>query len=1066
MGTVVFDNSANFAYTGSTQIFVKPKNVNTIFCQVKAGGGGGSSNSTGGGGAYVFTKYNFLNKDISYNVYINVGSGGKALPTKTGGVSVGGQGELTNGGDGTTFNSASSGGGGGMSSIFFQQGNTTIIKIIAGGGGGGGSSGGAGGVGGQTGNTGGGDGGVGGNQDLIGDGGLGGQNGGVNGFNYVDSSNNSAIDISNNGIYSFIGGGGGNGGTYAGGGGGAGYGGGASGKEGGGGGGGSLSNGDTVYYIAGQGGAGGAINSSGQDGSIRIGWYEIFVLPPSIVSMFMLNPQHTARSIYNAPYILPLPENITSIQTQSSAYSYNNQIIIDNDEEIYFTSVDGYLHKYDHNYNFIWNFKITNYTFIGTPVITNTGTLYLCATTTTGLPYLYAIIEDINVSTGITQGKIKWNAALDGNCVGSPIIDASGNIYVGTTNGSIYKFLDGSIAGVPVWKYPSTAHGYPITGTLAIDAAEEKLVYTATNSTINTSYLYLIDISNTTPIDISSASIMNDTYNSPSIRPANGDIYVTTPTGKLYGFNSSLAPQFTIDVNDIGLSNIAIGSDDYIYFTSKNYLNMVDTTNEVLEWKYYVENNSITLYNSTPTIDASNNVYFGTNTNYLFCVNGVSKLHLWEYEVTGSIYSMPVICSHTDIKVITSNGKLYNFIGNGTPIINSPQAQMFMLDKRHTGKSSYTAPTTIPTIKWTSSINIQSGNLYILPTIAINSNGTKLYLGSNNGILYSLNTANGNLVWSANLVTINNSRAIDYPHAIYTSPLISPTDGTIYVGSNNGYFHAVDPSGNIKDSFMVDYPFQSSPMMDSSGAIFFGAGNKLYSMGYNGLNLYLRWLDPYVSGGTILSSPALDETETVYFGSNDGFVYGINKTTGNLIWQYDANITQPNPDINPIYTSPSVDVSNNVIIGNGSYMNGELYYLDGSNNGIKLWSNTYNPNIGPFYNTVAINDSTNTLYLSTIAYVYAINRIDGAEKWKYRKSNCYYTTPLIDSNNNIIFCSVDARTTYGYVHMVTDNGNDYTENWNLQISNTANERLSPPVIGSDGTIYINSTANKVYAINV
>ena len=1061
MSSIVFDNSANFVYTGSTQIFVKEKNVSSIFVQVKGAGGGGSSAAAGGGGAYVFTKYNFLNKDISYNVYINVGSGGKATPTQTGGISVGGQGNLKNGGDGATFNSLISGGGGGMSSVFFQQGNTKIIEIIAGGGGGGGS--GNGGIGGEIGSNGGGNGGVGGNQDLIGDGGLGGENGGVNGFNYVYSINTNPTDISNNGLYSFIGGGGGNGGTYAGGGGGAGYGGGASGKGGGGGGGGSISNGDTVYYIDGQGSVGGAINNAGTDGNVRIGWYEIFVFPPSIVSMFMLNTQHTARSIYNAPYILPLSTNIINLQTQSSSYSYNNQITVDNDEELFFISGDGFLYKYDHNYNFIWRFNVTNYSFIGTPVNTSSGIIYVCATTTSGLPYLYSIIEDINVTTGVTQGKVKWNLLLDSNCVGSPMLDASGNIYVGTINGSIYKIIDNSIAGLPIWNFPSTAHGYPITGTLALDSAEEKLVYTATNSLTNTSYIYLVDISNS--ILINEAYITSDTYNSPSI--GNNDyVYVTTLNGKLYGFDYSLTPLFTVDVNDIGLSNIAIGSDDFIYFTSKNYLNMVNVTTQSLEWKYYIENNSINLYNSTPTIDASNNVYFGTHNNYLFCVNGVSKIHLWHYEVDGSIYSMPIICSHTDIKLITSTGKLYNFIGNGSLIVNSPQAQMFMLDKRHTGKSIYTAPTTIPTIKWTSPINIQSGNLYILPTIAINSDGTKIYLGSNDGILYSLNTANGNLDWSANLVTINNSRAIDYPHAIYTSPLISPFDGTIYVGSNNGYLHAVDTSGIVKESYSVDYPFQSSPMMDSSGAIFFGAGNKLYSVGYNGLNLYIRWLEPYLSGGSILSSPALDENNTVYFGSNDGFVYGINRTTGDLIWQYDANITNPNPDINPIYTSPSVDASNNVIIGNGSYMNGELYYLDGSNNGIKIWSETYDNDIGPFYNTVAINDSNNTIYLSTIAYVYAINRVDGTEKWKYRKSNYYYTTPLIDSNNKLIFCSLDARTNYGYVHMVTDNDIDYTENWNLQISNTTNERLSPPVISSDGTIYINSTANKVYAINV
>jgi outer membrane protein assembly factor BamB len=80
---------------------------------------------------------------------------------------------------------------------------------------------------------------------------------------------------------------------------------------------------------------------------------------------------------------------------------------------------------------------------------------------------------------------------------------------------------------------------------------------------------------------------------------------------------------------------------------------------------------------------------------------------------------------------------------------------------------------------------------------------------------------------------------------------------------------------------------------------------------------------------------------------------------------------------------------------------------------------------------------------------------------------------VIDANGKILFCSIGANNSYPYLHMVTDkninalkNIDNYTENWKLQISQTANERLSPPVIGRDNTIYINSTANKIYAINI
>ena len=1075
-----FDNSANFAYTGTTQVWSKPINVYSIFCRVNGGGGGGSLASSGGGGAYVFTKYNFLDKDVSYNVFVNVGSGGKKPPIKTGGKSLGGQGSQVNGGDGTTLENLNSGGGGGMSSLFYQDGSgNNTIQIIAGGGGGGGGNVGNGGNSSRIGLSGGGiGGGQGGNQDSIGDGGLGGEFGGVNGFNYIDSSNVDLTDISNNGIYSFIGGGGGNGGTFAGGGGGSGYGGGAGGKGGGGGGGGSISNGQTIYFVPGAGGAGGGINESGTDGSIEIGWFEeIPEIPQPIVSMFMLNTQHTSRSIYAAPSILPLSENVTTTTTGSLTYPYPHSIVIDQDEEIYFISGDGYLYKYDHNFNFIWRYKINNYNFIGTPAITNDGTIYACTTTNTGLysPYVYAIVEEISGLDSIAQGSIKWRVGLDGNCVGSPMLDVSSNIYIGTTNGSVYKIVDNLVRGITLWRTPTTPLGYPITGTLAIDADYETLIYTANNSTTNTSYMYSIDISNNTsspPETLWTKSITNDTYNSPSIRD-NGDVYATTPKGKVYsynrftGINTWSTP--SIDVYDGSLSNIAIGNDDFIYFTSKYGLNVVNSSTGTREWKYTIEISNNNLSNSTPTIDSNNNVYFGTNSHYIYCVNGVTRTHLWKYELGGPVQSSPIICNHNDIKVLANDGKLYDISGNGNAVVpTTPQVQMFMLDERHTGKSPYSAPATQPTIKWTS--NFVSGNLYVLPTVAINSDGTSLYLGSNDGYLYSLNTSNGVQNWKTKVSNPDYSRPVTSRASLYTSPAIS-SDGTIYVGSNDGYLHAVHSSGDAKWTYNAGYPLQSSPIIDISGAIYFGAGKKMYSIGDNGFYAYSKWVEPFDTSGNINSSPVLGQNGTIYFGSDDGKVYGINRKTGKYIWDYNANITSP-AGINPIYTSPSVDSSNNVIIGNGSYMNGELYYLDGSNNdGSKIWSskyNTTNTNIGPFYNTVAINETNDTLYLSTIAYVYAIDRTSptGAEKWIFRKANCYYTSPVVDANGKILFCSINARTSYGYLHMITDIGNDYTEDWIIKLSDTDKGRLSPPVIGSDGKIYISSTANKIYAVGI
>ena len=128
---MAFDNSYNFSYTGATQDFEKKIGVKSLYIISRgAGGAGNAYSSSGGGGAYVFSNYTFLQEDISYNIKVNVGGGGKAPPLKTGGITLGGNSQSNNGGNGTTLESSSSGGGGGSTSVYYMDSESNIpIKI-------------------------------------------------------------------------------------------------------------------------------------------------------------------------------------------------------------------------------------------------------------------------------------------------------------------------------------------------------------------------------------------------------------------------------------------------------------------------------------------------------------------------------------------------------------------------------------------------------------------------------------------------------------------------------------------------------------------------------------------------------------------------------------------------------------------------------------------------------------------------------------------------------------------------------------------------------------------------
>lgn len=1114
---MVFDNSANFSYIGDiSQNWIKPVNITNVTFILNGGGGGGSNTSSGGGGAYVYANYATLS-DYSYNIIINVGGGGGAPPTNSGGLSVGRYIDpsgiiQSNGGSGSTLFGVSSGGGGGLTSLLYTDNfGNKAIEIVAGGGGGGGSVSGA--NGGASGtpngspidvdgkiyssigaNGSGSGGGQGGNSTYYGNAGLGGISGGVNGFDYVDASNNKP--------YSYIGGGGGSGGTFAGGGGGAGYGGAAGGKYGGGGGGGSICKNSAVnYFTLGAGGTGGSLGQKGGDGSVSIYWNNAQpIIPQVIVKEFMLNPQHTAKSSFTTPSIIP-----ASVKTYDFSYStlyLSNpySAVIGVSSQIYVIAADGNVYALTSNFTSKWNspFSIPNYTFFGTPIITSNGTLYVStkATIPSSLDngYFYALVDNG------TNAAVKWSYTLNDlgdNPSTSPISDPSGNIYFGTQNGSIYALQDGNSQAVLGWDLSNVSVGVPVTGNPMFDVSYTKLSYTTNDYANNLSTLYVFDVSKNSVINNITPTLRWSTtpntpgefYSTPSYGA--GAVYVSSEYldstygtgGYIYAYDISNGSHLwttPVAINDVSFSNISVNN-RHIYFTTQNYLHTIDFTVGAVQWQYPIDNSGASVPdNSTPIIDISNNLIFGSRNNYLYSIYPAQRKFNWRYKVGGALEAMPIIGSNSNIYVPANNGKFYDLSGNGTPTPTSnPVVPMYMLNVRHTGISSYLGPviSSAPSIYW--SADFVCSNLFVLPSIAIGSasgigsDGT-LYIGSDDGYVYAYTVGQASPKWHVQ-VSNTMSAPLSSANSMYTSPVVAP-DGTIYIGSNQGYLYALEPTnGGLKWTYNAGFPLQSSPILDGSGSIYFGAGNNVYALGDAGYAAYPKWLNVvYSTGANVNSSPALGQNGLLYFGSDDGYLYAVDSFTGTYQWKKNlsdasANVP-PIGDVHPIYTSPSVDASNNVIIGTGSYMNGVLCYVNGTNGlGTLIWAQTYDANIGPFYNTVAIKGDT--IYLSTIAYVYAISRVTGAKKWYYFNTNFYYTSPIVDANGILYFASIKAeddpnngpqKQYNGILHCVSDTGIAPHENWSIVLCNTG--RLATPVIGTNKTIYISGTSNKVYAI--
>ena len=242
------------------------------------------------------------------------------------------------------------------------------------------------------------------------------------------------------------------------------------------------------------------------------------------------------------------------------------------------------------------------------------------------------------------------------------------------------------------------------------------------------------------------------------------------------------------------------------------------------------------------------------------------------------------------------------------------------------------------TLKWK---YLTGGTIYSSP--AIGSDGT-IYVGSDDGYLYAISSA-GSLKWKYNA-----NGAVFYP-----SPAIG-SDGTIYIASDSSYLYALNPNGTLKWSY-----YTTSGIIDSSPAI--GSDGTIYIGGYDGY-LYaissfgsLKW--KYQTDGGIASSPAIGSDGTIYVGSDDGYLYAIS-SAGSLKWEYYAGTHI----FNWLASSPAIGSDGTIYIGSE---NGYLYGITLS--GSLKWKYSTGDSI---YSSPAIG-SDGTIYVgSTDGYLYAI----------------------------------------------------------------------------------------------
>jgi outer membrane protein assembly factor BamB len=358
---------------------------------------------------------------------------------------------------------------------------------------------------------------------------------------------------------------------------------------------------------------------------------------------------------------------------------------------------------------------------------------------------------------------------------------------------------------------------------------------------------------------------------------------------------------------------------------------------------------------------------------------------------------------------------------------------MYKHDSQRSGRSSYDTSNNPGIEKWTyymesgsdGSIAIdRDGNIYAVSNseeiYALYPNGTKkweyklptpypmelvlgqdgtIFVGTTRGF-YALNL-NGTLKWTLDVGGEKNY--VGYPTI--------DANGTVYVGTADGYLYAIYPNGTLKWEYKINY-WVSASAVDKQGNIYFASRNKrVYCLNSNGT---LRWRTreiEYFDNG-----PVIDDNGTIYLSPRTDWLYAY-YPNGTEKWRTDLPDSEGMPSIAP---------NGNIIVPGRHYY---IMALEPSYGNI-LWKHPVEDNYDRFPPSVIGADGTVYFAYSNdeqIGYMCALNP-DGSLKWKTSFTSdiqpysllSTYGAPAIGADGTVYVVSKyireDHPTIYGYVH--------------------------------------------------
>jgi outer membrane protein assembly factor BamB len=342
-------------------------------------------------------------------------------------------------------------------------------------------------------------------------------------------------------------------------------------------------------------------------------------------------------------------------------------------------------------------------------------------------------------------------------------------------------------------------------------------------------------------------------------------------------------------------------------------------------------------------------------------------------------------------------------------------------DYQNSGVSPYDGPTT-DNLLWDTNIMGE-----MTPGPVIGADGT-IYTGTNDGRFVAVEP-DGDIIYE-----------LDLGSFVLGSASITE-EGRIYVGSwgsPTGYLYAIECGGDITWQFDCGGNINhATPVIGSDGTVYIGNNNgDFYAINPDGTQ---KWLFD-IPGGGFTPSPALGSDGKIYVCSTNGHVYGLTDNgQGSYTIAWDHYFTGEHMGCPPTVDTDSPLVDNDVIYVSGLY-DWTLYACDPVTDTI-LWTGAMGQGTSESSATVGPD---HTVYIGcNDSLVYAFNQ-DGSVKWTYTTGQQVTAAPIIDPDGRLY---VPSRDFYIYCLDTTDNGSLI---WSYETGDIIRTEVA---IAPDGTMY-------------